>query len=483
MEEVRVSEMTNINVSLYTLGRVIAALSTPNSQGDGGMRKQHIPYRDSKLTRLLQDSLGGNTRTRIIATLSPAQQCLDETISTLRFADRAKQVMAFVRVNEHRPVDQALVQRLQAEVKHLRELLQNAAADKGLHEKTPDSPPRPAALTALAEAQLLGYQETIEQLRRENTTLRENLTPKATDIAEEGNQESRGLDVAALQAANRALEDAIEHIVVNVRRFFRFDIEEEDLREDLDKVLSQLNGSIPGGASWCTSPSAPTPDSCFAPTAPQTARQGRDTHDSILPGHGNVMETQSAARGLPTPMQQWKGGAAVRGQPCQGASSQSEHITLPPVPGVAPERDAKSEKLAYRLRGKHADEVVVVMRKEVTEEDEERQLRKELKLAKVVVVRLHATVFLVSGAMYQNEKVISRLARGVRAPHPESQLSPRVKIIRNPVNATRHIISGANEEEPSAAGVAFAEGAARNRGASKRIGETEYNGQRSATKR
>lgn len=386
MEEVRVCEMTNINVSLYTLGRVIAALSTPNSHGDGGSRKLHIPYRDSKLTRLLQDSLGGNTRTRIIATLSPAQQCLDETISTLRFADRAKQVMAFVRVNEHRPVDQALVQRLQAEVKHLKELLQNTTADKNLHETTPDSPPRPAALTALAEAQLLGYQETIEQLRRENTTLRENLAPKATDVA----GESRGLDVAALQAANRALEDAIEHIVINVRRFFRFDIEEGDLREDLDKVLSQLNGSIPSGASWCKSPSAPTSDSCFAPTALQTARRGRDMHDPILPGHGNVMETQSAARGLPAPIQQWKDDAAVRGQPHQGASSQSEHVSLPPVPGVTPERDAKSEKLAYRLRGKHADEVVVVMRKEVTEEDEERQLRKELKLAKVIVVGSHA---------------------------------------------------------------------------------------------
>eukprot|EP00903_Cladosiphon_okamuranus_P012745 g11915.t1 len=206
-------------------------------------------------------------------------RCLDETISTLRFADRAKQVMAFVRVNEHRPVDEALVQRLQAEVKHLKEMLHNATADTGLHKKTPDSPPRPAALTALAEAQLLGYQETIEQLRRENIMLRENLTPKAKDVAEKVDQEQRGLDLVTLHAANRALEEAIEHIVVNVRRFFRFDIEEEDLR-------------------------------------------------------------------------------------------------------VTSERDAKSEKLAYRLRGKHADEVVVVMRKEVTEEDEERQLRKELKLAK-----------------------------------------------------------------------------------------------------
>ena len=53
-----------------------------------------MPYRDSKLTRLLQDSLGGNTKTKIIATLSPSIDCIDESISTLKFADRAKQVNA-----------------------------------------------------------------------------------------------------------------------------------------------------------------------------------------------------------------------------------------------------------------------------------------------------------------------------------------------------------------------------------------------------
>ncbi|CAM9568010.1 unnamed protein product, partial [Laminaria digitata] len=240
MEEIRVSEMTNINVSLYTLGRVIAALSAPIQKGDGRAERSrlpHIPYRDSKLTRLLQDSLGGNTRTRIIATLSPAHQCLDETISTLRFADRAKQVMAFVRVNEHRPVDHALVQRLQAEIKHLRGLLNKTMPR---HEPDKEASDRPAALTAMAEAQLLGYQETIEQLRRENTALREN--SNATAVVEKVGERQLGLDVAALQAANNALEGAIEHIVGNIRRFFRFEIEEEDLHADLTRLMAHLRG-------------------------------------------------------------------------------------------------------------------------------------------------------------------------------------------------------------------------------------------------
>jgi hypothetical protein len=55
-------------------------------------RLVHIPYRDSKLTRILQDSLGGNTKTYLVATVNPSAECADESISTLRFADRAHQV-------------------------------------------------------------------------------------------------------------------------------------------------------------------------------------------------------------------------------------------------------------------------------------------------------------------------------------------------------------------------------------------------------
>lgn len=386
MAEVRVSEMTNINVSLYTLGRVIAALSTPNSNGEGGARKGHVPYRDSKLTRLLQDSLGGNTRTRIIATLSPASQSVDETISTLRFADRAKQVMAFVRVNEHRPVDHALVHRLQAEVKHLRGLLQDTAEARSLHEEALDRPTRPPALTALAEAQRLGYQETIEQLRRENTALRENQGPKAVD-KNYNKQGQMGSDVAALQAANRALAAAIEHIILDIRRFFRFDIEEEDLRADLAKLLTQLSGSIPGGARWCNSLNVSTSNSCSAlAAAPQTIVETQEHSNSLEKSVAG--EAQSGTRGLPAACQLWKGGFAAGGQLHQ-EKSQSDHVTLPPV---MPKKDHTSEKLAYRLRGKHADEMVVVMKKEMTEKDEELQLRKELRLAKVTL-RLIWTMF------------------------------------------------------------------------------------------
>ena len=82
------SELTHINKSLLALGNCIAALTE-----DG---RKHIPYRDSKLTRLLQDSLGGNTHTTVIASLSPIAANQEHTLSTMAFADRARQVMAKV---------------------------------------------------------------------------------------------------------------------------------------------------------------------------------------------------------------------------------------------------------------------------------------------------------------------------------------------------------------------------------------------------
>lgn len=77
-------EGQKINLSLSALGNVISSLV------EG--RSQHIPYRDSKLTRMLQDSLGGNTKTVMLANCSPADYNFEETLSTLRYASRAKMI-------------------------------------------------------------------------------------------------------------------------------------------------------------------------------------------------------------------------------------------------------------------------------------------------------------------------------------------------------------------------------------------------------
>ena len=79
-------EGININKSLLALGNVISALVDDTKKGG------HVPYRDSKLTRILQDSLGGNSRTSMIACCSPAESNFDETLNTLKYADRARKI-------------------------------------------------------------------------------------------------------------------------------------------------------------------------------------------------------------------------------------------------------------------------------------------------------------------------------------------------------------------------------------------------------
>ncbi|XP_074951034.1 kinesin-like protein KIF18A [Phalacrocorax aristotelis] len=89
----RFREGTNINRSLLALGNVINALANPKS------KKQHIPYRNSKLTRLLKDSLGGNCRTIMIAAVSPSSMFYDDTYNTLKYANRAKDIKSSLKSN------------------------------------------------------------------------------------------------------------------------------------------------------------------------------------------------------------------------------------------------------------------------------------------------------------------------------------------------------------------------------------------------
>lgn len=148
----RLTEGANINRSLVTLGYVIKALaeksllswstedmgSIQNFQSSGGgesmasnspsspnkQRLPYIPYRDSVLTWLLKDSLGGNSKTIMIATITPASQYYSETISTLRYAQRAKNIINKPRINEDSNV--ALIRELRKEIERLHSMLAEA---------------------------------------------------------------------------------------------------------------------------------------------------------------------------------------------------------------------------------------------------------------------------------------------------------------------------------------------------------------------
>ncbi|KAJ1482516.1 P-loop containing nucleoside triphosphate hydrolase protein [Baffinella frigidus] len=117
----RLEESKKINQSLSALGNVIAALT--DAKG-----RQHIPYRDSKLTRILEDSLGGNCKTTMMAMISPALESFPESLSTLKFANRAKNIKNEARVNED--LDQrGLLRKYELEIRKLRSELDSKSKE------------------------------------------------------------------------------------------------------------------------------------------------------------------------------------------------------------------------------------------------------------------------------------------------------------------------------------------------------------------
>jgi kinesin family protein 3/17 len=118
----RLEESRKINQSLSALGNVIAALTTSG--------RQHIPYRDSKLTRILEDSLGGNCKTTMMAMISPALEAYVESLSTPKFANRAKNIKNEAHLNED--LDQkALLRKYEKEIKKLRSELEQKTKTVG----------------------------------------------------------------------------------------------------------------------------------------------------------------------------------------------------------------------------------------------------------------------------------------------------------------------------------------------------------------
>ncbi|KAL0829505.1 hypothetical protein ABMA28_003025 [Loxostege sticticalis] len=162
----RLREASRINQALSSLGNVISALAE---------NSPHVPYRDSKLTRILQDSLGGNSKTIMIANIGPASYNYDETITTLRYAHRAKAIKNKPIRNED-PKD-AKLREYQAEIERLRMLIEQRKAVEQKRKRAPR--PKPAAPlsdnseeeTVSIENEHLLAESTIEQEKKQTEEL------------------------------------------------------------------------------------------------------------------------------------------------------------------------------------------------------------------------------------------------------------------------------------------------------------------------
>ncbi|KAE8349760.1 hypothetical protein BDV28DRAFT_54767 [Aspergillus coremiiformis] len=162
----RAKEGISINAGLAALGKVISQLSSRQAGS-------HVSYRDSKLTRLLQDSLGGNAYTYMIACVTPAEFHLSETLNTVQYAQRARAIQSKPRIQQvHDESDKhALIERLKAEVAFLRQQLRNAEDNERRSLAPQDRAERQNEREADLQNQVLDIQESYNALSQRHAKL------------------------------------------------------------------------------------------------------------------------------------------------------------------------------------------------------------------------------------------------------------------------------------------------------------------------
>jgi len=197
-------EATKINMSLSALGNVISALVDAKTS--------FIPYRDSKLTRLLQDSLGGNTKTVMCANLGPVDYNYDETLSTLRYAYRAKSIKNKPKINED-PKD-AMLREFQDEIARLKAKLEKGSGGGGgvgrkRASAAPAAPGAPGAPGAQAEQEVI-IEKEVQEVIVEKVRVEEQV--------KEVNRNITDADIAAIQESINAEKQEIEAEIEAERR-------------------------------------------------------------------------------------------------------------------------------------------------------------------------------------------------------------------------------------------------------------------------
>ncbi|KAG1713327.1 hypothetical protein DVH05_001114 [Phytophthora capsici] len=224
----RMKEATKINLSLSALGNVISALV------DG--KSQHIPYRDSKLTRLLQDSLGGNAKTVMIANCGPADYNYNETLSTLRYANRAKNIKNKPKINED-PKD-AKIREYQEKIKELREAL--AAQEKN----GPSTPGAEGKSFFKDGSGAASSPQIVERIVEKTVVKREGVSEEVLrKLEEDARREKRELkqkaqqEMKALLAAQSRTEEEREQLERELQSQAQ---QKEAMSKQKDEMVTQL---------------------------------------------------------------------------------------------------------------------------------------------------------------------------------------------------------------------------------------------------
>jgi kinesin family protein 4/21/27 len=228
----RAKEGISINAGLASLGKVISQLSSRQAGS-------HVSYRDSKLTRLLQDSLGGNAITYMIACVTPAEFHLSETLNTVQYAQRARAIQSKPRIQQvsDESDKQALIDRLKAEVAFLREQIRSTerGGDRRSHATT-ERPERQNEREVELQNQLLDTQENYTALSQRHAKLISEMA-KARDgeLADnEAYEETLGESATERLKRSNSFAEAVEQVV----------LEYEKTIQSLEQSLSSTRGSL-----------------------------------------------------------------------------------------------------------------------------------------------------------------------------------------------------------------------------------------------
>ena len=239
----RLKEGSKINLSLSALGNVISALV------DG--KSKHIPYRDSKLTRLLQDSLGGNTKTVMIANTGPADYNYDETLTTLRYANRAKNIKNKPKINED-PKD-AMLREFQDEIERLKQQIASkggggggggAGGAGGEDDWGADGKHGGGVRREVVEVKKVVYEE---KLVIEKTGIEQAEVDRITaDLAEKKRQIERAtlVEQKELQQEQSALERSMERVQTTLSAQEAAKAKEDKASTALSKKLKAMENKL-----------------------------------------------------------------------------------------------------------------------------------------------------------------------------------------------------------------------------------------------
>ncbi|XP_076412737.1 kinesin-like protein KIF21A isoform X6 [Peromyscus maniculatus bairdii] len=226
----RAKEGISINCGLLALGNVISAL------GDKSKRATHVPYRDSKLTRLLQDSLGGNSQTIMIACVSPSDRDFMETLNTLKYANRARNIKNKVMVNQDRASQQ--INALRSEITRLQmELMEYKTGKRIIDEEGVESINDMFHENAMLQTEnnnlrvrIKAMQETVDALRARITQLVSDQANQVLARAGEGNEEISNM----IHSYIKEIEDLRAKL-----------LESEAVNENLRKTLTRATARSP----------------------------------------------------------------------------------------------------------------------------------------------------------------------------------------------------------------------------------------------